>query len=252
MTQKRLRLPVVVAAVLLTAATAAGWPPGATPAWWIAVPLGACAFLALGAVEPALVAALSAAAGALWAARLHATLGIVPPAGGASAAWTVGSAVALPLVRGRLARFRGEEGKVWDRCVGVALAVCTGLALWSAATRSSWTLFVVLPPLSVLVLARAGMDVLLFMDNRRGAPRLVWLLGSAFALAYIVVAQILLLLVAAPLRFLPGDPKARLRRLGRLGPRSLFGLFPYGRLETFGIEPAAFERPAIVVSNHQS
>jgi 1-acyl-sn-glycerol-3-phosphate acyltransferase len=233
---KRLRLPLVGATVLLTIVCA---PAGSSPPPWTALATGVLGFLLFGSIEPVLVALLSIGAGTLCGAAL----------GGAWVAepcWFAGTTTVVPVVAGRLARFRGQGTRVFVACTALALAFLAFQALLVLNPAP------VVPPLVGLVLAHAGMDVLLFMDNRRGAPRLYSLAGAAFAFLHLLTAQMLLLVAAAPLSLLPGGALPRLRRLGRAGARSLCRMFPYGKLDLSGITPEAFRGPAIVISNHQS
>jgi len=102
--------------------------------------------------------------------------------------------------------------------------------------------------LLALMLAPFGTDILL-PRRRGGAPRLHNLLGGLFVFCYALVLQLFLLRIAGPL--LHWSP-ARLRRAGNAGIRGLLRSFPYGVREFPGIDETTLQRPAIIVSNHQS
>ena len=107
---------------------------------------------------------------------------------------------------------------------------------------------------ATLVLAPLCMDLLLFRDPPRGAPRWWHLWGTLQIALHLGASELLLYYVLRPLLKLTGPARAddRLRRATRCFARGVVKGLPYGRLEFRRITPETFVRPAIVISNHQS
>jgi len=218
--------------LLLLATVAATYllAPFEAPApWWPRLAAGVFLVALLGALEPVLVAMLSAEAGALWTAP--------DPFGG----YAVGLATAAAVSMTVLLEWRGRRPAPAAAAGTVVLLAALLLALFRDAALAG-------SAATALVLAALGMDILLPRD-RGGAPSLKGLLGGLYVFVYALVAQVLLLCIAMPiLRW----PVARVRTASRRAIRGLLRSFPYGDREFLGMETRTFAEPAIVVSNHQS
>lgn len=245
---------VVVAAVIATVASL-GAVPSSPTTLVLGLGLAALFWIAFGALEPALVVVVSAAAGSAWGLRALPFVGW-PPGDLLQNGFLVGALLAAMLVQRRLELYRGLPARV-ETAVATAsfcaAAVLTGELL--ARGDPGWPL-AALPVLSAVLLAPIGMNILLKLGKGSGAPRLRHLLGGLWVFAFLALVQVVLLCFIAPFLRLSGksaeERLARLRAISRYGTQRLFAWFPYGRLELVGASAEAFRRPAIVVSNHQS
>ena len=108
--------------------------------------------------------------------------------------------------------------------------------------------------LATIVLTPLCMDLLLFKNPPRGAPRWWHLLGTAWAGIHLGIAELFLWFVLRPiLKF--SSPKTaadRLRRATSRTARSIVKCLPFGKLEFQNISPTTFSPSCIVISNHQS
>jgi 1-acyl-sn-glycerol-3-phosphate acyltransferase len=209
----------------------------------------------LGAFELALIVAFSIFVGTAWAARAHMLFGGALPEGVLLGGLALGAGVAHVLVSERVHVFRGHAprgGRALDALIPASLA----LTAWGWTVGPGAAAFALLPTLSALILAPVGTGILFYRAPRSGAPRLWHLLGGLWVFGYLFAIQVLLLLVVAPLSRLwirEADRRlVYLRRMSGVGARRLFDWFPYGRLDLIDVTEAAFERRAVVVSNHQS
>jgi 1-acyl-sn-glycerol-3-phosphate acyltransferase len=245
---------VVVAAVAATIASL-GAVPYAPTTLVLGLGLVALFWIAFGALEPALVVVVSAAAGSAWGLRASPYAGW-PPDKWLENGFFVGALLAAMLVQRRLALFRRLPARGDTAVATVSFFAATLLAgVLLARGDSDWPL-VALPVLSAVLLAPIGMNILLALGKESGTPRLVHLLGGAWVFAFLAFVQITLLCFIRPFLRLRGRNEeqrlARLRALSRSGTQRLFAWFPYGRLELVGASAESFRKPSVVVSNHQS
>lgn len=106
---------------------------------------------------------------------------------------------------------------------------------------------------AVLLFAPLGAAILLFKQGARGLPNLKQLLGGLWIFGYLGGAQVVLFGLVTPFALLFTRKRwALVRRRCADGMRFMFDSFPYGRMEREGVEASDFERPAVIVSNHQS
>jgi len=107
---------------------------------------------------------------------------------------------------------------------------------------------------ATLVLTPLCMDLLLFHDQPRGAPRWWHLLGTVWAGVHLGGSQLFLYYLLRPLLkiFSPRTADDKLRRATRWMARGVVKGLPFGKLEFQNITRKTFEKPAIVISNHQS
>jgi 1-acyl-sn-glycerol-3-phosphate acyltransferase len=244
---------VVVLAIALTAASLGAFLPALLGT---GLALTAVLWLVFGAVEPALVAVVSAGTGALWALRLQALREVSPEESWVQGGFLLASLLAGLLVHRRLDLFRGLAARVATTlAASVALAAAVLAIALPARGAPDWPA-IALPAVSAALLAPIGMNILLRHGKASGAPRLRHLLGGAWVFAFLAVVQVVLLCVIGPFLRLSGTSAERrlerMRALSRFGTRKLFAWFPYGRLELVGASAESFRKPAIVVSNHQS
>ena len=108
--------------------------------------------------------------------------------------------------------------------------------------------------IATLVLTPLCMDVLLFRDPPRGAPRWWHVLGSLGVGLYLAVSQAFLYYILRPILkiFSRDNADSQVRRTTSWMARRLVNWMPFGKLEWQNISPATFNPPCIVISNHQS
>ena len=124
--------------------------------------------------------------------------------------------------------------------VGVTAFLGTGFSMVAAA-----------------LLVPAGARMFLRRSACGGAPRLYHLIGGLWCLLYLLVIHFVLLAIALPIATLihPRNRALRakgLRRLARPGLAGLVHTFPYGKVVCSDASRAAFAKPAVIISNHQS
>ena len=102
--------------------------------------------------------------------------------------------------------------------------------------------------IATLVLTPLCMDVLLFKNPPRGAPRCWHLLGTTWVILYLAVNQVFLYYLLRPILkiFTPRNADDQLRRATRWMARGLVKGMPFGKLEFQNISPATFSPPCIV------
>jgi 1-acyl-sn-glycerol-3-phosphate acyltransferase len=173
----------------------------------------------------------------------------------------------LYLLQADLAHFRGRperpstsRGSLMTGAVTALLGGLT-LALQRETAPYGWalTVFSIMAPglLVSRVLLPAGTGMLLRRCACGGSPRLYHLMGGLWCLLYLLIIHFVLLVIAVPAAAImhPRDRIRRaktLRRGARPGLAALVYTFPYGRVICHGVSRAAFAKPAIIVSNHQS
>ncbi len=107
---------------------------------------------------------------------------------------------------------------------------------------------------ATLIITPACMDLLLWRDPPRGALRWWHLFGSVWAAIYLLVSQTITFGILHPLlkKISPTTAARRLRAISWRAMSVLVRTFPFGKVEYQNISAQTFERPAIVISNHQS
>ena len=107
---------------------------------------------------------------------------------------------------------------------------------------------------ATLILTPLCMDLLLFHDPPRGAPRWWHLLGTFWMGFHLGVSELFLYYVLRPLLkvFSPHTADAKLRRATSWMARGVVKGFPFGRLEFQNFNAETLAAPAIIISNHQS
>ncbi len=100
---------------------------------------------------------------------------------------------------------------------------------------------------ATVILTLLFMDVLLFADPPRGAPRWWHLLGTLWSGTHLLIGESYLFLILP--RFVSRD---RVRRTTARMTRGLVKTSPFGKLEFCDLNEETFKKPAILISNHQS
>jgi 1-acyl-sn-glycerol-3-phosphate acyltransferase len=107
---------------------------------------------------------------------------------------------------------------------------------------------------ATLVVTPLCMDLLLFHEQPRGAPRWWHLLGSAWVAIHLGGSEFFLYYILRPLLKIssPRTADDKLRRATRCMARWVVKGLPFGRLRFQNITAETFSPPAVVISNHQS
>ena len=107
---------------------------------------------------------------------------------------------------------------------------------------------------ATLVITPLCMDLLLFKNPPRGAPRWWHPLGTLWVLVHLGGSQIFLYYILRPILKIisPRTADEKLRRATRSFARGVVHSLPFGKLEFQNITPETFSPPCIVISNHQS
>jgi len=107
---------------------------------------------------------------------------------------------------------------------------------------------------ATLVITPLCMDLLLFKNPPRGAPRWWHPLGTLWVLIHLGGSQVFLYGILRPVLKLisPRTADDRLRRATRWFARGVVKGLPFGKLEFQNITPETFSPTCIVISNHQS
>ncbi len=107
---------------------------------------------------------------------------------------------------------------------------------------------------ATLVITPLCMDLLLFKNPPRGAPRWWHPLGTLWVLVHLGGSQIFLYYILRPILKIisPRTADEQLRRATRCFARGVVKWMPFGKLKFQNITPETFSPPCIVISNHQS
>ena len=107
---------------------------------------------------------------------------------------------------------------------------------------------------ATLILTPLCMDLLLFKNPPRGAPRWWHPLGTLWVIIHLGGSQLFLYYVLRPILKIisPRTADDKLRRATRWMARGVVKGLPFGKLEFQNITPETFSPPCIVISNHQS
>jgi 1-acyl-sn-glycerol-3-phosphate acyltransferase len=107
---------------------------------------------------------------------------------------------------------------------------------------------------ATLILTPVCMDLILFHEQPRGGPHWWHLLGTIWAVVHLGGSQLFLYYVLRPLLkvFSPRSADDTLRRATRWMARGVVKGLPFGKLEFQNITRETFEKPSLVISNHQS
>ena len=107
---------------------------------------------------------------------------------------------------------------------------------------------------ATLVLTPTCMDLLLFKNPPRGAPRWWHPLGTLWVILHLGGSQVFLYYILRPILKItsPRTADDTLRRATRWFARGVVRGLPFGRLKLKNISPEIFQPPCIVISNHQS
>jgi len=236
-------------------------------ALWTGILVIVILFLALGSFELVLATLLPVALGLVWTFGAMGWLGLpIDMMNGMFVVFIIGIGedYSVFLVTSKLDHWRGRPLRMAATSASVMISALTTLfgfavlvfaqhpVLFSMGTTVLLGMTGTL--VATLILTPLCMDLLLFKDPPRGAPRWWHVLGACWAGVQLVVAQVFLYGLLRPALKLarPRTADDILRRATRWTARTMVTKFPYGRIKFHQIDADTFHRPAIVVSNHQS
>ena len=234
---------------------------------WTGVFVSVLLFLTLASVELALITMAPLAIGLLWTFGLMGWLGL--PIDLMNSIFVifvlgVGEDYAVFLVMSRLDVWRGQSSQAGVNSASVLVSALTTLFGFGVMVLAhhpvlfSMGVTVLIGMgfafLATLVLTPICMDMLLFKDPPRGAPRWWHPLGTIWVVIHLGGSQVFLYYVLRPVLkiFSPRTADDRLRSATRWMARGVVKGMPFGKLEFQNISPETFSPPCVVISNHQS
>ncbi|HEY4416082.1 MAG TPA: 1-acyl-sn-glycerol-3-phosphate acyltransferase [Verrucomicrobiae bacterium] len=236
-------------------------------AFWTAIVVAAIAFFALAAVEVVIATLLPIAFGLLWTLGLMGLFGL--PINVMNCVFVIfvigmGEDYSVFLATSKLDVWRGHPPRIAPTSASVLISAATtifGFAVLVFAQHPvlfSMGTTVLLGMASAftatLIITPACMDLLLWRDPPRGAPRFWHPFSTLWVGAHLALGQFFLYCILRPWlkTFSPRRADDQLRRITRDLARGFIQSVPFGKLEYKNITPKTFSPPCIVISNHQS
>ncbi|HEY3861690.1 MAG TPA: 1-acyl-sn-glycerol-3-phosphate acyltransferase [Verrucomicrobiae bacterium] len=236
-------------------------------AWRTAVLVTVIVYLALGSIELAAATLLPLAFALLWTFGVMGWLGL--PIDMMNSVFVIfiigiGEDYSVFMMTSKLDEWRGRPPRLAATSASVVISALTtifGFAVLVFARHpvlfsmgATVLIGMAFAFAATLILTPLFMDLLLFKEQPRGAPRWWHLAGTAWAAVHLGGSEIFLYCVLRPCLklFTPASADATLRRATRWMARGVVKGLPFGRLEFRNITPATFDPPCVVVSNHQS
>ncbi|MEI6083903.1 MAG: MMPL family transporter [Verrucomicrobiota bacterium] len=226
---------------------------------WTAVVVAAILYLTLASVELVAVTLLPLAFGLLWTFGAMGWLGLkIDLMNSVFVIFIigVGEDYSVFLVTNKLDEWRGRPPRTAATTASVLISASTTIFGFGVLVLANHPVFFSMGTtvllgmsfafLATLILTPLCMNLLLFKDPPRGAPRWWHLLGTLWGGTHLIVGQIILFALA------PFIERDRFRRLLSWATRGLIKGFPFGRFEYCDLTAATFDKPAIIISNHQS
>jgi 1-acyl-sn-glycerol-3-phosphate acyltransferase len=236
-------------------------------ALWTGVVVVGLLFVSLVSVELVVMTMLPLAFGLLWTFGLMGWLGL--PIDLMNSIFVifvigVGEDYAVFLVTSKLEEWRGRPGHTAVNSASVLISALTTIFGFGVMVMAKHPVLFSMGTtvligmgfafIATLVLTPVGMNLLLFKDPPRGAPRWWHLLGTAWAGVHLGGSEVFLYYVLRPVLkvFSPRTADDTLRRATRWMARGVVKGLPFGKLEFQNISAETFRKPSIVISNHQS
>jgi uncharacterized protein len=236
-------------------------------ALWTVVAVGAIVYFALGSIELVFATLLPIGFGLLWTLGLMGLLGL--PINVMNCVFVIfvigmGEDYSVFLATSKLDEWHGHPPRIHATSASLMISALTtifGFAVLIFAKHpvlfsmgTTVLLGMACAFAATLVITPLCMDLLLFKNPPRGAPRWWLLLGTIWGGLYLLVSQTVVFGMIRPaLKFFsPATVDQRIRKLSQLAMNGLVRLFPFGKVEYQNFAADTFARPAIVISNHQS
>ena len=236
-------------------------------ALWTGIVVGGLLLVSLASVELMLVTLVPIAFGLFWTFGAMGLLGI--PIDLMNSIFVifiigVGEDYSVFMVTARLDEWRGQRHNAAVISASVLVSALTtifGFGVMVIANHpvlfsmgATVLIGMVFTFIATLMLTPLCMDLLLFKDPPRGAPRWWHVLGTLWVILHLGGSQVFLYYILRPILKIisPRTADDRLRRATRWMARGVVKWMPFGKLEFPNITPATFTPPCIVISNHQS
>jgi 1-acyl-sn-glycerol-3-phosphate acyltransferase len=236
-------------------------------ALWTGIAVAVIVYFALASIELVIATLLPLLVGLLWALGLMGWLGL--PIDMMNCVFVIfiigiGEDYSVFLATSKLDEWRGHQPRIAATSASVMISALTtifGFAVLIFAKHpvlfsmgTTVLLGMACAFAATLVITPLCMDLLLFKNPPRGAPRWWHPLGTLWVLIHLGGGQIFLYYVLRPVLKIisPRTADDQLRRATRWMARGLVKCMPFGKLEFQNITPATFSPPCIVISNHQS
>jgi 1-acyl-sn-glycerol-3-phosphate acyltransferase len=233
---------------------------------WTGILVAAIVFFSLGSIELVFATLLPLAFGLLWTFGAMGWLGL--PINIMNSVFVIfvigiGEDYSVFLATSKLDVWRGRPPRIAPTSASVLISALTtifGFAVLIFARHpvlfsmgTTVLLGMVFAFIATMILTPLMMDLLLFRDQPRGAPRWWHLLPTIWVALHLGICQIFLYYILRPLLkiFSPRTADDKLRRITSWMDRGLVKM-PFGKLEFKNISRETFSPPCIVVSNHQS
>lgn len=234
---------------------------------WTAVVVGALLLLSLASVELMVVTLVPIAFGLLWTFGAMGLLGI--PIDLMNSIFVifiigVGEDYSVFMMTTKLDEWRGRPHKAAVTSASVLVSALTtifGFGVMVIADHpvlfsmgATVLIGMVFTFIATLALTPLCMDLLLFKNPPRGAPRWWHPLGTIWVLLHLGGSQVFLYYLLRPVLKICSPRRAddQLRRATRWMARGVVKWMPFGRLDFRNISEETFAPPCIVISNHQS
>ena len=236
-------------------------------ALWTTVVVGLIVYLSLASIELVVATLLPLGLGLLWTLGLMGWLGL--PVDMMNSVFVIfvigiGEDYGVFLATSKLDVWRGHPPRIAPTSASVmisALTTISGFAVLVFARHpvlyslgTTVLLGMLCTFVATLVVTPACMDLLLYRDPPRGAPRWWHVIGTVWVAVHLGGSEIFLYWVLRPILKLisPRTADDQLRRATRWMARGVVKWMPFGKLEFQNISRETFSPPCIVISNHQS
>jgi 1-acyl-sn-glycerol-3-phosphate acyltransferase len=236
-------------------------------ALWTGIAVAAIVYFALASIELVVATLLPLLLGLLWTLGLMGWLGL--PIDMMNCVFVIfiigiGEDYSVFLATSKLDEWRGYTPRIAATSASVMISALTtifGFAVLIFARHpvlfsmgTTVLLGMACAFAATLVLTPACMDLLLFKNPPRGAPRWWHLFGSFWIAVHLGGSELFLYYILRPLLklFSPRTADGKLRTATRWMARGVVKGLPFGRLEFQNITAGTFSPPCIVISNHQS
>ncbi len=234
---------------------------------WTVVAVALIVYLALASIELVLATLLPLGFGLFWTLGLMGLLGL--PIDMMNCVFVIfvigiGEDYGVFLATSKLDEWRGHPQRICATSASVMISALTtifGFAVLVFAQHpvlfsmgTTVLLGMACAFAATLVITPLCMDLLLFKNPPRGAPRWWHPLGTLWVLLHLGGSQVFLYGILRPVLkiIFPRTADDRLRRATRWMARGVVKGLPFGKLEFQNITPETFQPPCIVISNHQS
>jgi 1-acyl-sn-glycerol-3-phosphate acyltransferase len=236
-------------------------------ALWTGILVTVIVYLSVGAIELAAATLLPLAFALLWTFGTMGWLGL--PIDMMNSVFVIfiigiGEDYSVFMMTSKLDPWRGRPQRLGATSASVVISALTtifGFAVLVFARHpvlfslgTTVLLGMVFAFAATLILTPLCMDLLLFKEQPRGAPRWWHLAGAGWAALHLGASEVLLYGILRPCLklFSPGAADEKLRRAARWMARGVVRGHPFGQLEFQNVTAASFVPPCIVISNHQS